>query len=227
MGKKIEPQIGKKYGRLTISGIFGKTKHNKTIVSCICDCGNSLNAVIGSVRSGNTSSCGCLQREKTGEASRLHSVKHGLRKHPLYSVWIGIKKRCYSPKCKEYKFYGAIGVKVCDEWMDFKPFHEWCVSNNWEKGLHVDRFPDKSGHYSPENCRITTCKKNNNNRRSNALLTVDGVTKTCAEWAEETGSRSSIIAKRVRNGVSGKEALFGVGSGNKFSINRLSQSESK
>lgn len=30
--------------------------------------------------------------------------------------------RCYNPKCKEYKYYGAKGVHVSDRWHDFNTF---------------------------------------------------------------------------------------------------------
>ena len=28
-----------------------------------------------------------------------------------------MKRRCNDPKNKDYKFYGARGIKICEEWM--------------------------------------------------------------------------------------------------------------
>ena len=45
-----------------------------------------------------------------------------VREHPLYSVWAGMKTRCYNPLAKAYVNYGARGITVCDAWLDFAPF---------------------------------------------------------------------------------------------------------
>ena len=44
------------------------------------------------------------------------NTKHGLYKHPLYKIWLGMKRRCYNSKNDSYKYYGARGVRVCSEW---------------------------------------------------------------------------------------------------------------
>lgn len=96
-------------------------------------------------------------------------VKHGLRKHPLYNIWIMMKKRCYNKNDKDYSGYGGRGITVTRIWIeDFKSFYNWAMSNGWERGLQIDRR-DNDGHYSPSNCRITTGAVNCQNRRNNKL----------------------------------------------------------
>ena len=34
----------------------------------------------------------------------------------VYKLWQNIKSRCYNNKHNSYKYYGAKGVKMCDEW---------------------------------------------------------------------------------------------------------------
>ena len=39
-----------------------------------------------------------------------------------------MKERCYNPKCREYRFYGARGIEMCEEWLnDFKSFYDWSL----------------------------------------------------------------------------------------------------
>lgn len=123
--------------------------------------------------------------------------RHGLRNHPLYSVWKGMKQRCNDPNAENYKWYGEKGVRVCEEWIhDFKNFHDWCISNGWHKGLTVDRI-DSNGNYCPENCKLSDMKQQCRNRRSNHFLCVDGIIKTEAEWAETLGINQSTIGKWI------------------------------
>lgn len=63
----VEPN--QKYGRLTTICVVGKTKDRANIWKCICDCGNYVNVRSQSLTSGNTKSCGCLQRERVGKKS--------------------------------------------------------------------------------------------------------------------------------------------------------------
>ena len=65
-----------------------------------CDCGNSTHLSVGSFRSGNTKSCGCLRRERTGERIRA-SNKVGMRFGRLVVMGMGkIKHHSRQWKCK-------------------------------------------------------------------------------------------------------------------------------
>ena len=37
--------------------------------------------------------------------------------NPVYQEWLEIRDRCYNPNNPSYKDFGAIGAKVCDDWM--------------------------------------------------------------------------------------------------------------
>ena len=60
-------ELGNKYGRLTVIEDMGSDKHNKRLWKCRCECGNEIIIEGGSLRSGNTKSCGCLQKEITSQ----------------------------------------------------------------------------------------------------------------------------------------------------------------
>ena len=132
---------------------------------------------------------------------RYSVTRHGLSAHPLNAIWNGMKERCNNPNADNYKWYGALGVKVCEEWLEFMPFYEWAIVNNWHDGLTVDRI-DYSKDYSPDNCRLITMKQQCRNRRSNVYITVDGITHLQCEWEEILGLRNKIISKwKNRRGI--------------------------
>lgn len=60
--------------------------------------------------------------------AKLGDVSEEDKNQPLYSVlsqrWNHMISRCYNPNCKEFKQYGAIGVKVCNRWLTFANFLE-------------------------------------------------------------------------------------------------------
>ena len=111
--------------------------------------------------------------------------KHGacVRNPKLYSVWTTMMHRCYDEKRTKYKDYGGRGIKVCEEWHNPNCFITWAETHGWAEGLQLDRI-NNDGNYSPENCRFTTPKNNCRNRRNTKFLTINGETKSVAEWCE-------------------------------------------
>lgn len=158
---------GNRYGRLTVVEVAGKAKDRHTLWKCRCDCGNDVVVSSISLTSGKTKSCGCLKAEATGNRRRTH----GGSTERLYTVWEGIKKRCYSPSCPDYKDYGAKGVKMCEEWHDYGSFRSWALANGYNpEGKYgectIDRInPYKD--YEPSNCRWIPNSEQARNKRSN------------------------------------------------------------
>jgi hypothetical protein len=70
-----------------------------------------------------------------------------------YKVWKEMIGRCYSEKCRGYKDYGARGVTVCDEWLDYQNYAEWWY-NNCVDGYVVDKDLIHKGNmiYGPDHC---------------------------------------------------------------------------
>lgn len=82
-------------------------------------------------------------------------TKHGLHNHRLYSMWRGIKQRCYNKNCKCFDRYGGRGISLCDGWLtNFKVFYDYVISlpNYGEVGMTLDRI-DNNGNYEPGNLR--------------------------------------------------------------------------
>jgi len=85
-----------------------------------------------------------------------YNRKHGLRSHPLYRVWVNIKSRCYNPRVPCYRWYGAKGISICDDWKNSPAvFIGWALSAGWHPGLEIDRKKGNEN-YSPNNCRCVT-----------------------------------------------------------------------
>lgn len=60
-------------------------------------------------------------------------------------------RRCYNENSVMYPTYGAVGIKVCDEWHDREVFRKWCEENGYMKGLRLNRI-DSTKDYCQENC---------------------------------------------------------------------------
>ena len=120
-----------------------------------------------------------LKREKS--PARTHGYSADYPK--LFGTWETMKSRCENPNREKYKDYGGRGISVCEDWHDAKAFCEWALANGYKEGLQLDRI-NNDGNYEPSNCRWVTPKENSRNRRNTRYLTVNGETKSVAEWCE-------------------------------------------
>ena len=89
-------------------------------------------------------------------------MSHGLSKTHLYSIFSGMKSRCYNPNDSHYQWYGAKGITICDEWMGengLQNFFDWSLSHGYNENLTIDRKDSTKG-YSPDNCQWITGAEN-------------------------------------------------------------------
>lgn len=110
----------------------------------------------------------------------------------LYSVWREMNRRCYSTNCCNYHKYGALGIRVCDQWLrdcdggknGFDNFKKWADENGYKEGLTLDR-KNPYENYNPENCRWTTYTIQNTHLKINTNNTSGyvGVSlNKCGSW---------------------------------------------
>ena len=184
---------GMKFGRLTVLRLSHKDKRQECYWLCKCECGNEKTVSGNKLRSGNTKSCGCMQKEFLDGRLRR---KHGLTNSKLYATWENMKHRCGDPKNWMYPNYGGRGIKVCEEWLDSSIFIEWALSHGYKEGLTIERI-DVNGNYEPSNCKWIELKEQYLNRTDSHLLTAFGKTQTLKEWAEETGLNYNTIERRI------------------------------
>ena len=73
----LSPNLtGLVFGRLTVIGEGGRTKHHRVLWECQCTCGNSVCVISSHLTSGKTKSCGCYHRDR---ASECHSGANSYR----------------------------------------------------------------------------------------------------------------------------------------------------
>jgi len=204
---------GLKFNRLTIVNYSLTDKWRQRNWNCICDCGNLIIASTANLKSSNTKSCGCLQKEKAAISGANSATTHGLsktkdgKKTRLFRIWMGIKTRCYNPNVKEYKNYGGRGITMCDEWKnDFKSFHDWAIAKGYSELLTIDRIENNKDYY-PENCKWSTDKDQTRNRRSSRFLELNGESKVMSEWAELYGLTDQCLFQRLKKGWSVEKAI--------------------
>ena len=125
----------------------------------------------------------------------------------LYEVWCNMRRRCTEPTNKCYARYGERGIKVCAEWSSFEQFA--ADVGEIPEGKTLERV-DNDGDYVPENVVWATPKEQANNRSTNVYLTIDGVSKTTAEWADFYGldvTGYKRAHERMKNGWEPKRAF--------------------
>lgn len=182
---------GQRYGKLVCLYRVENDNYGRSKWRCQCDCGKVIDTSSNYLRTGSVSSCGCLRHHINGSAY-----------DKLYKRWIHMKQRCYDPNLKMYKYYGGRGIKVCDEWRNnYEAFREWAYENGYDDSLparecSLDRI-DSNGDYEPGNCRWTDIYTQNNNKSDNRLITLNGETKTLAQWVRATGINRSTLENRI------------------------------
>ncbi len=105
-----------------------------------------------------------------GEAARPLSIRHGLGRDPLYSVWCNIKQRTLNPSCAEYASYGGRGIGLHAPWRTFTTLYADIMGSigarpGPSRAWQLDRI-DNDGSYEPGNVRWATAAQNSNNKRS-------------------------------------------------------------
>lgn len=149
--KRCKVFIGQTFNKLTALEYLRDEKTGRTNILCLCICGNKKVLPAAKLLQGIGYSCGC----STLEAMSLNRKEHGCSTHPLWEVYITMKKRCYNTSFIGYDYYGGRGITVCDRWLEDLPngFNNF-VSDIGERpvGTTLDRI-DVNGNYEPLNCR--------------------------------------------------------------------------
>jgi len=186
---------GMKFGRLTVLEYYDTTRHGVRW-ECRCDCGATTIAYTSSLTTGNTSSCGCFYKERI----KTINIKHGMRHTKIYSTWCNIKKRCKDVSSKRSKDYGGRGISVCKEWNnDFISFYKWAMDNGYSDDLTIERI-NNNGNYEPSNCKWATAKEQNDNKRNNIFVSINGVVVSFRDFLEAFGVKYKTGYNRYYNG---------------------------
>lgn len=201
--RPLRDYAGQTFGQLTaLSLVMRDVEWNNHIWRFSCECGNSVDLRIKSVRQGHTSSCGCAFVKMMVARNSTHGLS---RIHPrTYRSWKDMRARCNNPHNTDFVDYGGRGIAVCERWDDFAKF--FADMGERPAGQTLDRI-DANGDYDPANCRWADAKTQANNKRNNRLVSVNGVSKTLQEWCDKIGIDRSKVRYRLDVGYTIDEAL--------------------
>lgn len=195
----IEPKIGDKFGKLTITDNF--ISRNGRYWPCSCECGGTTFVSITDLKRKAEINGGC---KHCPPATKTHG--YGSSRNPTYSKYQAMKQRCTNPKHKDYLNYGGRGIKVCERWMN--SFENFLADmGEVPRGQTIERI-DVNGNYEPGNCRWATKTEQARNMRSNKKVTIDGRTfNSLVEACEAYGISYSVVRSRIHRGNSIEDSL--------------------
>lgn len=188
--------VGQVFTRLTVVSYAGTYKHGGALWNVRCDCGSEKQVAAMHLMSGHAKSCGCLQTEV--------ATIHGMTNTTTFRAWSSMLNRCRNPNNQAYPRYGGRGITVCERWNSFENFY--ADMGEQPKGLSLERRDNDQG-YGPDNCCWATRIEQNNNKRTNRLVTSFGKTQTVAQWSREIGITASALRHRLNNGWTVERAL--------------------
>lgn len=204
MNNQVQMKAGDQFGRMTV--LNPDIKRHRAL--CLCQCGNEKIVLRSNLKRGNTTSCGCFQKEQTAAAHYIH----GKTNSKAFNSWKCMLSRCYYKKDVAFSRYGGKGVRVCDRWnkrmggsfVNFLADMGEPPTN--EHTLDKDKLGDGML-YSPETCCWLTPAEQCKYRKNAIWLTHQGESMHILDWVEQTGLSYSLIADRKRSGWSDERAL--------------------
>ncbi len=199
---------GERFGRLVALSVSPSTLRN-TRWLCQCDCGSHSIVILGKLRSGHTSSCGCWNKEVVSALKRTHGQSKRSSSSPasrLYNIWCLMRQRCHSPKGQFYYLYGGRGIEVCREWDIYEAFELWALSHGYDSALSIDRI-NNDGNYEPSNCRWATAAEQVRNSGNARHIHHDGEVLCAKDIAARECVNYDSLLYRINKGMSVADAL--------------------
>lgn len=203
----MDVQTGQRFGRFVVLADAPR-RSGARAYCCVCDCGENRTVDGPALTRGLSQSCGCLKRERTGDARR----SHGRSGDAIYRIWCGIKTRCSNPGRREFSYYGGRGISVCERWRDgdgSRSGFECFVADMGERPSpdhSVERI-DNDGNYDPNNCVWATTLEQRRNTSATYKIAHGGEVLSTAAWSERTGIPALQIGRRIGRGWSVDRAL--------------------
>lgn len=143
--------IGKVFGKWKVIQYKRKDKKYNKYYLCRCECGEEKELRVDKLKYKTPTRC-----------QSYTNITHNKLERSIYNIWKAMKYRCSNAKNKDYKYYGARGIKVCDRWLKFENFYE--DMGERYPGHSLDRI-DFNGNYEPSNCRWASATEQNRNKR--------------------------------------------------------------
>lgn len=190
--------VGERFERLVVVEWVGRDRWGGSILDCRCDCGNMKPVNSQNLFSGNTKSCGCFSLELR--------TKHGMLGTKVYQAWLKMKSRCLDPNHPKWNDYGGRGISIFQEWQNSFELFYLELGDPPTPKHSLDRIDNDRGYY-PGNIKWSTREEQANNKRSNHLITFNGLTKTISQFARFYKICPSLVRYRLTHGWDVQKAL--------------------
>lgn len=158
---------GETFGRLRVISYAGCRESPRGDLehywNCKCECEAEHVAKHDKLRSGNTKSCGCYHKVKMSSLKTTHGCTKNKSFSPEYEAWRLIRKKCLNPKYINYRYYGGIGISICDRWL-YSFEHFLADMGARPIGMFLGRI-NANGNYEPNNCAWMTLSEGRKTQR--------------------------------------------------------------
>ena len=199
MSEKFDPRshIGEIHGVYTIVDMLDeKDKYGHWIYKAVCnECGREKFSHYGGISGPKSVTTKCNHLRANGDYIHYGHIWTNKR---LGYIFRGMITRCYNESDDSYRWYGAKGIKICQQWLDDpKSFETWAVNNGYGNNLTIDRI-ESDKDYCPENCRWLPLEENTRRAGKVNWITVNDITLTGRQWAQKLGLGLLTIDKYIR-----------------------------
>lgn len=201
MKYRLKIQQGDVFGKLTIINRIENSKNGDAVYFCKCECGNDKKAIAHQLKAGKIYSCGCWTKPR--KTKHGYATKENIR--PEYTCWLNIKKRCFDVTNKYYHNYGAKGITICDEWLDFNKFIADMGDHPFKRAT-IERNNNLLG-YNKDNCRWATYKEQGHNRCTNRVIEFMGERTIPTDWLPLLPIHRTALYRRLDEGKTIEQIL--------------------
>jgi len=188
--KKPDFYVGKVIGNFLVVRLCNERSadgHKLYDVVCV-KCGHELKRqrISELSRKNKDDRCNHVDKQTNWHSRRLG----GIYRDMLY--------RCNNPKDKSYRFYGAKGIRVCDDWSSNpQSFNDWAIESGYTKDLTINRI-DEEKDYCPENCEWIPLVENSKWKSSTNYISVLGILDSGRGWSCRLGHGINYVNKYLR-----------------------------
>jgi len=206
-GKRInhEATIGQRFSGWTLMAVErrGASPNMKIWYQVRCECGTEGWRKAHTILDGTSKGCNrCQHRRIPRNSVAVYGCAQKRVHLPEYAVWKTMLARCFNEKNKNYRHYGARGIRVCDAWLDYTAFIR--DMGRRPSPTHSLERVDNDGHYEPGNVRWATRHEQSRNKRNTRWVLLAGERLCQTDAALKLGISLWALRSRMRRGTAGK-----------------------
>jgi hypothetical protein len=194
---KLIDLAGITFGRLKVARhVESNAQSRDAYWECVCECGSIIRVRGTNLRSGQTQSCGCYQKQRVSEAQTKHGCAKPNAQTPEYKVWSRVIARCCDPKSDHFDRYGGRGIEMCWRWRN--SFENFLADMGPRPSPnHSIERENNNGNYEPGNCRWATRAEQSVNKSNTVMVRAGGKEMSLAVLAREANLPVQRVYQRI------------------------------